>query len=778
MLDMTTENDADAPLPNTDAALAFLERWRSGGPWVLTAIPPDRRSIATATFSGETLSAARRWLNDHNGLRNLYFHVNPATRALTKKAEREDIAALAWLHVDIDPRAGEDIESERARALGLLTTNLPVGVPPPTAIVFSGGGYQGFWRLVTPLPIEGDLERAEDAKLWNLALERAFGADKCHNVDRIMRLPGTINLPDAGKLKKGRVPTLATLVEFFDERCYPLDTFKKAAPLAIPAPGQAIPLPNRSAVESRESAPPVTDLAAFQAQFAIHDRVMRIIALGNDRALSGAKDDDDSRSSWMLDAVCQLVRHGVPDGVIHAIITDPNHGVSDHVLDQGSPIRYAWSQIRRAHMFVSRDPRPPPCAPPADCGSPALPPVEDFERGDRGSPKATQHNIRVALRRMNVRLAYDEFAGRAVVEGLPALGPRLDDDAMTRLWLEIERQFGFLPGREYFWKVVSDEARRASFHPVRDYLAEVKWDGTHRIDRWTYTYLRAADSEYTRAVGRLLLVAAVRRVRRPGCQFDEMPVLESPQQGLNKSSALRVLAVRDEWFGDDLPLGCEGRVVVEQTRGKWIIEASELKGLRGKRAEQLKAFLSRRFDTARMSYGRLPADYPRHFIPIGTTNEEHYLHDPTGNRRIWPVRIGKIDLAALLRDRDQLWAEAAAAEAEGESIRLDEKLWAAAGHEQSERMEQDPWDDLLADIEAERIKRVENGNERVFERVTTSALLTRYLGKPTGQQTPEDCSRLAACMKRLGWGKSKLVRVEGKPQRGYERAAQGEKPAF
>jgi len=357
MLDDESISDAaipDAALPDSASALGFLERWCPGGPWVLTAIRPDRKAVATATFSAATLGAASRWLDEYNGASNLYFHVNPTRGPLVKKAEREDVAALAWLHVDIDPRTGEDIEAERVRALGLLTTNLPAGVPPPTVIVFSGGGYQGFWKLAQPLALDGSLEQAEDAKLWNLALERAFGADHCHNIDRIMRLPGTVNLPDAKKQKKGRVPTLATLVEFND-RTIELDDFEKAEPTPEPTPPPTRP---GALAQAGESAPPVTDLDAFQAQFAIHDRVMRIIALGNDRALSGAKDDDDSRSSWMLDAVCQMIRCGVPDGVIHAIITDPNHGVSAHVLDQGSPIRYAWSQVRRAHMFVSRDPQP------------------------------------------------------------------------------------------------------------------------------------------------------------------------------------------------------------------------------------------------------------------------------------------------------------------------------------------------------------------------------------------------------------------------------------
>jgi len=161
-----TPPDPNAPTGDVGATLAFLERWRPGGPWVLTAISVDRKSIETATFSAAEEVDCRDWITRHCGARNLYFHVNPCTRPLTKKAEREDVAALAWLHVDIDPRAGEDLAQERERALRLLREP-PQGVPPPTVIIFSGGGYQGFWKLREPFPIDGSLERAEEAKRWN-----------------------------------------------------------------------------------------------------------------------------------------------------------------------------------------------------------------------------------------------------------------------------------------------------------------------------------------------------------------------------------------------------------------------------------------------------------------------------------------------------------------------------------------------------------------------------------------------------------------------------------
>src|SRR5262249_1402890 len=155
------------------------------------------------------------------------------------------------------------------------------------------------------------------------------------------------------------------------------------------------------------------------------------------------------------------------------------------------------------------------------------------------------------------------------------------------------------------YAIVGDLARENSKHPVRDYLDELVWDGKPRIDRLFIDYFGAEDSEYMRAVGSITMIAAVRRVREPGCKFDEMPVLESPQ-GTKKSSAIATLAVRPEWFSDDLPLNAKAQVLIESTVGKWIVEAGELKGMRKSDVESLKACLSRGVDRARMAYGRLP----------------------------------------------------------------------------------------------------------------------------------------------------------------------------
>lgn len=341
---------------DNDAALAFLRRWAPSGPWVLTSIRTDRKAINTRTLWPSDEAAVVSWLEEFNGKRNIYFHVNPPIKDISKKAEREDIKSLDWLHVDIDPRAGEDIEEERKRALGLLTTRLPEGVPAPTCIVFSGGGYQGFWRLAEPIPINGDLEIAEDLKRYNMQLEVLFGADNCHNIDRIMRLPGTINLPDARKLKKGRVPTLATLQEFTDA-VHPIETFTKAPQVQLEGDRGFHPgAPEVSISGNVERVQDASELDPWD----ISDRVKIIMAQGRDP--DNPKEGDDSRSAWLFDFLCQLLRGTpdkgpVPDDLIFSIITDPEWPISESVLEhKGNSERYALRQMARAKEWII-DPR-------------------------------------------------------------------------------------------------------------------------------------------------------------------------------------------------------------------------------------------------------------------------------------------------------------------------------------------------------------------------------------------------------------------------------------
>ncbi len=377
--------------------------------------------------------------------------------------------------------------------------------------------------------------------------------------------------------------------------------------------------------------------------------------------------------------------------------------------------------------------------------APAFEPDEPFELTTGGKPLSnSQRNVRLALDRLAAKLSYDEFADQLLVSrggGSPA---PISDAILDRLWLEIDEQFSFRPSAGFYRTVVADYARQHTFHPVVDYLVSLEWDGTPRLDTWLATYGGAVDSEYVRAVGAITLIAAVRRVRTPGVKFDEMMVLESPQ-GKNKSRAILTLAGFDAWFCDDLPLGVSAQKVIEQTVGKWIIEAAELSGMQRKEVETLKAFLSRQSDRSRLAYRRVTEERPRHFVVIGTTNSDRYLKDSTGNRRFWPVQVGTFDITTLRRDRDQLWAEAVHREANGESIRLDQSLWGAAEREQEERVADDPWETRLRDMLGEADGKILG--EDVWSLV----------GKENaGHRQQYDNDRLGAVMRRLGFERKRM----------------------
>lgn len=387
----------------------------------------------------------------------------------------------------------------------------------------------------------------------------------------------------------------------------------------------------------------------------------------------------------------------------------------------------------------------------------------DFKRDANGSIyKDHQLNIQRALELMNVNLSYHAFNEGMLVQIEDGQRQPLTDAIVDGLWLRMDREIGFRPTFIFFEKVLHHLAHETTFHAVKDYLATLQWDGVPRIDTWLSAYAGSEDSPYVRAVSSIVLIAAVRRVRSPGCKYDEMIVLESPQ-GMNKSSAMRALCADDTWFSDDLPLNVDAKQIIERTLGKWIIEASDLAGKRKAEVEQLKSMLSRQVDgPARLAYARNPIERPRQFILIGTTNSAAYLTDNTGARRYWPIAVKRFDVEALVRDRDQLWAEAAMREAANASIRLPEALWPAAGVEQERRHSGDSWEDSLRAV----VLSVSPGFDD--KRRIMTKTLWEALGVEPARRDRVGALRIAEIMQRFGM-KPTTIRVRGEvaPQRGY-----------
>jgi len=318
----------------------FLRLFHPDGPWVLTAIPVDREGIETATFCPLEEERARRFIEERDGKSNLYFSVNVPQLPLHKKARRADIRLVRYFHVDIDARARDPLPDELTRIRRLLTDERPADVPAPTFIVDSGGGSQAFWQLLESIVINGDLNAAEDAARYNKRLEIVFGGDKCHNIDRIMRLPGTWNVPDAKKKARGRVAAIAEVYSHKPENVYPLSAFT--------------PVPRVEVVTSDAGAKVVGSLDQL-AKWDVPERVKTVITQGHDP--DTPKQGDNSRSAWVFDVVCQLARHGVPDEIVLAIITNPSFKISESVLEKGKKAdEYARRQVERANEAVAKEP--------------------------------------------------------------------------------------------------------------------------------------------------------------------------------------------------------------------------------------------------------------------------------------------------------------------------------------------------------------------------------------------------------------------------------------
>jgi hypothetical protein len=338
------------PRPDHELALEFLCLMYPDGPWCLTAIevdPPEgqnRKKTFTRTFHPGQEQLLKQWLSDHGMIHNIYWSVNPPIADVDVKAQKEHIKAVHYLQIDMDRVGDEHLER--------FMSKLPRGVPSPTALLFSGGGYQAFWKLEPPIPINGQLELAHEAERYGQQLQVLFGGknagvDSCHNVDRIMRLPGTVNMPDAKKRAKGRVPKLAVLLSHDPALVYKHDDFTKLPPVQIR--GDSGPTPKQTVSIGGN----VRRLSSIQElnEWGVPDRVKVICVQG--RIPDEPKPKDNSRSAWLFDAVCQLVRAKVPDDVIFSVITDPEFGISESVLELGSSAeRYAIRQIEKAKLFV------------------------------------------------------------------------------------------------------------------------------------------------------------------------------------------------------------------------------------------------------------------------------------------------------------------------------------------------------------------------------------------------------------------------------------------
>lgn len=450
-----------------------------------------------------------------------------------------------------------------------------------------------------------------------------------------------------------------------------------------------------------------------------------------------------SRSEFVFAGAIWMLGNGVEPGYVLSILLDPDMGISAHVRDQPSPLACAKRQVSQAQAVVQSQ-------------------LSEWPVADKSNEPIKHHpeNIRHALSKLGVRAQRNSFTEVDDVEGRDLEGRDLSDISAI-LCSTFARELQFMASADSIKRELITLAHENRHHPVIDYLDGLAWDGTERLDRWLIDYGGAADTELNRAFARKVLIAGVRRIRKPGVKFDTMLVLEG-KQGAGKSQLAARLAVRQEWFCDSLDLNSDDKTKAEILQRAWVVECQELDGMNKSTSQKLKRFISSPSDTYRKAYAHSAGEYRRHCIIIGTTNEDTYLRDLTGNRRFWPVQVGYIDLAGFAKIVDQLWAEASLREAEGEALTLPKRLWDDAKTAQTGRMMEDPYRDVLEGLFA-------NQSGKVSVEVVKLAL-----GIQTSRMTSFDARRIQSIMESLGWtyGSYRLVdlhQVERKPRKGYSR---------
>ena len=377
-----------------------------------------------------------------------------------------------------------------------------------------------------------------------------------------------------------------------------------------------------------------------------------------------------------------------------------------------------------------------PSPSPRDGGAPGLIDLLD----DNGSPAKNAGNVaRMLAAYPGGPPRFDEFFDRvtwptgAALTDADALRVQdwlFEQPAASRVRASVEAVHGGL--------LLAATERK--FHPVRDYLRALDWDKTPRVERLFSSYFGAMSSRYVAGASRCFMIGAVARVMRPGCKLDTLPVLEGAQ-GTGKSTGLAVLA-GENWFSDSF-IPTKEPDCYQVLRGVWVYELAELASMRSRDAERMKAYLSSRSDRYRASYARIATDVPRQVAFAGTTNAGAYLSDDSGHRRFHPIACGAIDLEALARDRDQLWAEALALYSGGTPWHLAGEVADQQARAAAEREHEDPWAGLVAGIGGEV------GPLQIHEALA-------LLGVEVGRQTRADEMRLSALLRRSGWERSRV----------------------
>jgi len=375
--------------------------------------------------------------------------------------------------------------------------------------------------------------------------------------------------------------------------------------------------------------------------------------------------------------------------------------------------------------------------------------------------KPTAHNLALIMQsdsRLHGLFGFNELASRIELRQSPPWGgkaglPFADTDA-TELaaWLGQPETYRLAAKPASVAEIVEAVAARLPFHPVRDYLDSLIWDGRERIACDLVGWIGAEAGEYTSRVFLMTLVSAVARVYEPGCKVDTMLVLEG-RQGAGKTRFTRELFGAD-WYAEAMTSPGD-KDFFQALQGRWVVEIGEMESFTKAEVGKIKQAITAQQDTYRASYARFARSYPRRCVFVGTTNEDQYLRDPTGGRRFLPVRVSAIDVSTIVSVRDQLWAEAVHLYRQGFDYWT---LPAAAEGEQEARYQADAWEEAIERWLAGGAH--ESAYPAGWDYLPTvngvrscliSEVLAGALKLETGRQDMQAQKRAAHALRRLGW---------------------------
>jgi hypothetical protein len=382
----------------------------------------------------------------------------------------------------------------------------------------------------------------------------------------------------------------------------------------------------------------------------------------------------------------------------------------------------------------------------------------------KGTPLVNLANILLALRldpAWDGVLRYDEMARVIMLmKPIPKIPAEKTSQKFTpRPWQDNDvttaQEWFQLAGlrnasRENIYHALDARARENAYHPVREYLDSLTWDKTPRLVSWLSKYIGTEDTAYTQAIGKMFLISAVARIYDPGCKCDYMLILEG-DQGACKSTACKILG--GDWFSDSIPDNVASKDASQHIRGKWMVEFGEMHAMGKSETTALKAFLTRPVEIYRPSYGRADVYEPRQCVFIGTTNRDDYLTDETGARRFWPVRVGEINIDALIKDRDQLFAEAVQLYRNGEPWYPSREFEAEHIKPQQEaRYDTDIWDEtIMRWLNSQTATTLSNGMETV--RATPMDIARLALSLDIGRVGRAETNRIRKILTSHGWHK-------------------------